>query len=206
MRRLLHDQTELQARKSSLVIQPGFEPELPTPKDDVLPLHHWTMVWATGFGPAASCAQGTRSTRLSYTQTIARSTITTGWNILIIEGPHPGEPSDVLCTFWYRWHAPSQGLDVRHRPVARIAITLESTTLNSSRALTPYDRWLRSMERCPLLVEPHVDRCHGIIRLTGYRVDMRFSMEPGSMMEGAPTHLQTDGATPPLFFQRLRTA
>lgn len=53
--------------------------------------------------------------------------------------------------FWYRWHVPSQGLDVRHRPDARIAITLESTTLNSSRALTPYDRWLRSMERCPLL-------------------------------------------------------
>ena len=26
-----------------MVIPPGFEPELPTPKDDVLPLHHRTI-------------------------------------------------------------------------------------------------------------------------------------------------------------------
>ena len=58
---------------------------------------HIKMVWATGFGPATSAAQAQRSTRLSYTQIVARSTITTGWNISSKSRIATGR--DVLCIF-----------------------------------------------------------------------------------------------------------
>jgi hypothetical protein len=57
-----------------LVVTEGLEPSHPFGPgfSDLcvyLNFHHVTkMVWETGFEPATSCAQGTRSTKLSYTQ------------------------------------------------------------------------------------------------------------------------------------------
>ena len=100
-----------------------------------IPPHRQKMVWAENFEISALPSQGVRSaSELHPDQKLPL------YDYRGFEDFHRIHLwlGSSLHLFGLRC-VPDRDSDVRHRQDARIAITLESTTLNSSRALTPYD-------------------------------------------------------------------